>query len=256
MLSVHPVPALKDNYIWLLEKAGCPLVAVVDPGDAAPVEQALKQGGWQVGAILITHHHWDHTQGIEALVRAHGCPVFAPAAEPVRGCTRPLDDGERFRLPGPDLELQALAVPGHTLGALAYCGEGLLFSGDTLFSAGCGRLFEGTPEQMHRSLARLAALPPDTRLYCGHEYTVANLDFALRVEPENTDAAAALETARRRRAENRPTLPSTLAQELRINPFLRCGEAAVRRAAAARAGVPLEQEWEVFAALRRWKDDL
>jgi len=251
---MRAIPAFSDNYIWLLGEEDRPEVAIVDPGDAEPVLEVLDLRRQRLAAILLTHHHADHVGGVAELVARHPAPVFGPAAERIPTVDRPLCDGQTVSLAALDLELQALAVPGHTAGHLAYLGEGFALVGDTLFAGGCGRVFEGSPEEMHRSLGRLAELPPATRIYCAHEYTVANLRFAREVEPANARLAARLSEAQAVRAEGRPTLPSTLADELATNPFLRCGEAAIIAAAEARAGRRLNATAEVFAVVRGWKD--
>ncbi len=252
------IPALHDNYIWALcgsTETGR-RAAVVDPGEAAPVRAWLQANAAQLGAIIVTHHHWDHTGGIADLLRERAVPVYGPAQEraPIPGLTHPLHGGERFAVDALGLEFDTLHVPGHTLGAIAYHGHGWLFSGDTLFSAGCGRLFEGTPAMMQRSLGQLAGLPPATQLYCGHEYTAGNLQFALTVEPANAALAARLQAVRALRRAGRPSLPSTLADERACNPFLRCTEPAVRESVARRLGHEPADELETFTALRRWKD--
>ena len=255
MLEVSPVRAFSDNYIWLIRAPGdLAGAAVVDPGDARPVEDALDRGGLRLRAILVTHHHPDHVGGVRDLVSRHGAPVLGPAREEIPCASRRLSDGDRVRLEGLDLEFSVLDIPGHTRGHIAFHGHGAVFCGDTLFSAGCGRLFEGTPAQMSTSLDRLAALPDDTRLYCGHEYTVANLRFAQAVEPANADVESALEASRELRSRDEPTLPSTIGLERRINPFLRCREPAVKAAATTRAGRPVASVEEIFAVIRSWKD--
>lgn len=252
MPTVLHACAFEDNYIWVLRGARTDRVAVVDPGEAEPVLALLAREGLALAAILCTHHHGDHVGGVEAL-RAHApVPVYGPVR--IAAVDRPVRDGERVPLDDLGVTLTVLEVPGHTRDHVAYAGEGLLFCGDTLFSAGCGRLFEGTPEQMHRSLSRLAALAPDTAVYCGHEYTVANLRFALAVEPDNRAARDHLAECERRRARGLPTLPSTLGLERCINPFLRTAEPGVRAAAEARAGRSLRAEADVFGEIRRWKD--
>jgi hydroxyacylglutathione hydrolase len=255
MLEVSPLRAFSDNYLWLIRApADRHSAVVVDPGDAGPVEAALGKDRLALRAILVTHHHPDHVGGVQALAARHGATVFAPARERMPCEVRPLDDGDVVSLADLGLEFRVMAVPGHTLGHLAYQGHGVLFCGDTLFSAGCGRLFEGTPAQMLGSLDRIAALPDDTRIYCAHEYTLSNLRFAAAVEPANVDVLETLEAVRELRARDGITLPSTLGRERRINPFLRCREPAVRAAAEAHAGMPLPGPVDVFATVRAWKD--
>lgn len=254
MAPVLHVPAFEDNYIWLI-RGEADRVAVVDPGDAVPVLEALARLKLEPAAILCTHHHGDHVGGVEELLTQYDMPVCGPARERIPAITQRLRDGERVSLAALGLEFEVLDVPGHTAGHIAYYGHGLLFCGDTLFSAGCGRLFEGTAEQMHRSLARLAALSPDTAVYCAHEYTAANLRFALAVEPDNSHAWEYQRQVGARRARGEPTLPSTIALERRVNPFLRVHEPAVRHAVAAWAGREPASDVETFALLRRWKDD-
>jgi hydroxyacylglutathione hydrolase len=259
-LAVRPVRAFADNYIWLIESPAAPgRVVAVDPGDAAPVLDELRRSGGSLAAILLTHHHPDHIGGVAGLLELGKVPVIAPADARIPLHTRTVHDTERCDLPKLGLGFDILAVPGHTLSHIAFWGHGALFSGDTLFSAGCGRLFEGTPTQMTSSLNRLRALPADTRVYCGHEYTLANLRFALAVEPANRSATAHRDALERQRAADRPgdvtpSLPSTLELEGRINPFLRCDVPAVRAAAEAHAGRPLPNPEEVCAVLRAWKD--
>lgn len=245
-----PLPAFDDNYIWLLRDA-TGRALVVDPGDAAPVLAALDDGP-PPHAILLTHHHGDHVGGVRALLaRWPGTPVHAPRDERI-DANRRVEDGDALAV-GP-WQFRVLAVPGHTRSHVAYVGEGLLFCGDTLFSLGCGRLFEGTPAQMHASLSRLAALPGDTRVCCAHEYTLANAAFALAVDPDNAALQARTRDIQALRAAHRPTLPVRLADERACNPFLRCQEPAVRAAAQRHAGRPLADAAAVFGALRAWKD--
>ncbi len=252
MIDVLHVPAFHDNYIWLIRAGN--RVAVVDPGDAEPVMQALQRHALQPAAVLCTHHHADHVGGAAALASRWGIPVYGPAQEPIPAVDRPVDEGDTVDLPELGLSFSVLFTPGHTRGHIAYYGHGLLFCGDTLFAAGCGRLFEGTAAQLHASLSRLAALPGDTRLYCGHEYTAANLRFAQTVEPDNPDVRARAEHVRQRRAQDLPSLPSTIALELRTNPFLRTASPTVQRAAETHAGTALASQTEIFTSLRRWKD--
>ena len=261
MVRIHPVHAFEDNYLWVAEDGRH--AAVVDPGDEDPVEAFLAERGLALSAILVTHHHGDHTGGLKALAAHWACPVYGPAGERIGGLTHRLREGDRITVPGIGLELDVLEVPGHTAGHIAYFaadaaragGAPALFCGDTLFACGCGRLFEGTPEQMSASLAKLARLPGETRVHCAHEYTLANIRFALAVEPGNAALAARHErdAATRRRGE--PTLPCTIADERATNPFLRAEAPEVAAAATRRAGRALATPVEVFAELRAWKND-
>ncbi|MBA3562853.1 MAG: hydroxyacylglutathione hydrolase [Gammaproteobacteria bacterium] len=254
MLEVTSVAAFRDNYIWLVHGADRRKVAVVDPGDAGPVLEALDRLDLQPAAILATHHHHDHVGGIARLVDTYELPVYGPAGEHVPQRTRGLAEGDTVELPMLELSFEALDIPGHTAGHIAFVGHGSVFCGDTLFSAGCGRLFEGTPQQMSHSLAKLAGLPPETQVYCGHEYTVDNLRFALTVEPDNARAQAYLTESRTRRQDGEPTLPSSIGLEREVNPFLRCDRATVRAAAERHAGEPLADAIAVLAEIRHWKD--
>jgi hydroxyacylglutathione hydrolase len=256
MPAIIPIPAFSDNYIWLIREGGN--AAVVDPGDAAPVREYLVRENLTLTAILNTHHHGDHVAGNHALLAHSPVPVLGPAREPIPGRTRALGDGDAVVVPGIGLELSVLLVPGHTAGHIAYVGENdrvpVAFVGDTLFAGGCGRLFEGTPAQMAASLARLAALPGETRVYCAHEYTLSNLRFALAVEPGNGLLQERVRREEAKRGSGLPTVPSTLADERATNPFLRAGEPAVVAAAEAHAGRRLADAIEVFATLREWKN--
>lgn len=216
----------------------------------------LESRGLRLGAIVVTHHHWDHTHGIGGLRARWPVAVHGPAHErqPIEALSNPLKDGDSLQLECIEAGFQVIDIPGHTLGHIALHGEGCVFSGDTLFSAGCGRLFEGSAQQMHTSLQRLAALPGDTQVYCGHEYTEANLAFSLAVEPDNPDARQQLERVRTLRQSGLPSLPSSIGMEHRINPFMRCEVPGVRQAASNTEGKPLGDATSVFAALRRWKD--
>lgn len=259
-VGIFPLPAFRDNYIWLLQ--GSNSAAVVDPGDAAPVRAALERLGLRLEAILLTHHHADHVGGVEALLAdwpGEGAPlVFGPAAESITGLTRPLAGGETIKLQELGLEFQVLEVPGHTRGHLAYFGQvagcPVLFCGDTLFGAGCGRLFEGTPAQMAHSLARISSLPEATAIYCAHEYTAMNLGFAQAVEPHNPQIAQRIAAVAELRRCHLPTLPSSLSLEKATNPFLRCAQPEVI-AAARQRGARGEDPVSVFAALREWRND-
>jgi hydroxyacylglutathione hydrolase len=253
MIQISALPAFTDNYIWLLQDHSNQRCAVVDPGDAAPVQAWLEaHPGWVLSDILITHHHHDHVGGVQALKSTTHATVYGPASETIPARDVALKDNDRVNVLGWDFEVYA--VPGHTLGHIAYYHHGLLFCGDTLFAAGCGRLFEGTPAQMHHSLGRLSDLPDDTLIYCTHEYTLSNLKFAAAVEPGNTDIAARLEKVSQQRSEGVMTLPSTLALEKLTNPFLRTAETSVKQKADERNGQRNETPSEVFAALRAWKD--
>jgi hydroxyacylglutathione hydrolase len=253
-MNLLALPAFSDNYIWMFHDGR--QAVVVDPGDAAPVIAALDAQGLQLAEILVTHHHPDHVGGVDELRSRLLGPVYGPAREAIPQPFTPLLDGEHVEVLGLDFEV--IDVPGHTAGHIAYMQRGadraaLLFCGDTLFSAGCGRLFEGTPAQMSHSLARLNALPGDTRVCCTHEYTLSNLRFAAVVEPANGDVADAIASGQGQRAAGQPTLPSSIARERLINPFLRCSEPAVVAAARAQ-GADSDDGVAVFAALREWKN--
>lgn len=249
-MRLSALPAFEDNYIWVLRDAQRALV--VDPGEAAPVLAAAREG-LEPAAILLTHHHPDHCGGVAALLeRWPGLPVFAPDDARITVDCERVGDGSRLHLLGQDV--QVLAVPGHTRSHIAFVVHEHLFCGDTLFSLGCGRMFEGTPEQMHGSLQRLAALPDHTRVCCGHEYTLANARFACEVDPDNTALALRRAEAIRQRASGIPTVPTTIASERDCNPFLRCGTAGVRESVAGRLGRPAADDVEAFAVLRSWKD--
>lgn len=252
-MQIEPIPAFEDNYIWALRANGA--VALVDPGEAAPAERFLARTGDRLVAILVTHRHGDHIGGIAELVARHPVPVYGPALEAAEVVTHPLADGARVVLPELDATFEVLHVPGHTLGHVSYYRPGMLFCGDTLFGAGCGRVFEGTMEQMQASLARLAALPLDTQIYCAHEYTQSCLRFAQTVEPGNAAVAARSEQVARQRATGQPSVPFPLAGELETNPFLRWDAPSVRAAVAARQGHAPADAVETFAAVRRWKDN-
>jgi len=254
-INVRPVRAFSDNYIWLIESPKDPLrVVAVDPGEASPVLAELQRSGASLAAILLTHHHPDHIGGVPELLSHGAVPVIGPDDTRIAHCTRTVKDGDRCEMQDLGLGFETLQVPGHTLSHIAFWGHGALFCGDTLFSAGCGRMFEGTPTQMNASLNKLRDLPPDTRMYCGHEYTAANLRFALTVDPANDAASEYQGAVERLRAQDLPSLPSTLGLETEVNPFLRCDVPAVARAAERHAGRTLKQPADVFGVLRAWKD--
>ncbi|WP_086982626.1 hydroxyacylglutathione hydrolase [Vibrio aphrogenes] len=250
-LTVESIPAFNDNYIWLIQKnsASC---ALVDPGEAAPVLAKLQQDNLELELILITHHHQDHVGGVAELLRHYPkAKVIGPSQDPVLMLTQSVQGGDRIDIFGETFLV--MDVPGHTLGHIAYVGDGKLFCGDVLFSAGCGRVFEGTYEQMFHSLQKLASLPQETQVFCAHEYTSSNLAFALAVEPDNAQLHEYRDEVNRLRAQEKPTIPTTIQQEKWINPFLRCQEPNVMKAVSARTDELTELS--VFAALREWKNE-
>jgi len=255
MLAVSPILAFDDNYIWLLRDSGNTQAMVVDPGDEEPVLAALEAQRLELSAVLVTHHHYDHIGGLEALRTAFPkVRVFGPEDRRVRALTDRVREGNTVGIPGFSVRFRVLEIPGHTSTHIAYLGAGALFCGDTLFAAGCGRVFDGTFDQLAASLERIAALPGETLCYCAHEYTLANLEFAGRVEPGSEAIARQKQAVSDLRALDRPSVPSRLSEELATNPFLRIGIPAVKVAAEAAAGRSLTTGAEFFTALRRWKD--
>jgi hydroxyacylglutathione hydrolase len=251
-VTVTAIPAFTDNYIWLISTGGNSC-AVVDPGDASAVRSELERSGLELSCILLTHHHPDHIGGVAELVEQTGAKVFGPDDPRIPGRDRTVKEGESIALADLGLEFRVIEVPGHTSSHIAWYGHGCLFCGDTLFSVGCGRLFEGTPEQMQDSLDKLAALPPETRVFCAHEYTQSNCNFALAVEPGNPELKRRADEVESHRAGGRRTVPSELGEEVAVNPFLRTREPAVIAAArqrnpAATAGA------STLAVIRAWKD--
>jgi len=251
MTTVEAIPSLRDNYVWAIHDGRA--AVLVDPGESTPILTWLEQRGITPVAILVTHHHADHVGGIPDLLSRYPVPVFGPT----RGMapTRDVADGERLELPGLHWAMTVMATPGHTLDHVCYVGHGHLFCGDTLFSCGCGRLFEGTPAEMHASLSSLARLPDDTLIHCAHEYTLANIAFALEVEPDNPALRTRHDEALRLRKAGKPTLPVSLATERETNPFLRCDRKNLSEAASQHRGQPVRPGVETFAAIRAWKDE-
>jgi len=259
-INVLHACAFQDNYIWFIvangpesESGGKKPCILVDPGDAEAAESGLQQHELKPVAIFCTHRHGDHVGGVAELVERYNVPVYGPATENIRAVDHPLNGGERIRIEGIG-EFRVLFIPGHTLGHIGYFGEGSLFCGDTLFLSGCGRLFDGTAEQLFNSLQALAELPGETRIYCAHEYTLSNLAFAQTVEPDNTEMQHARDKYQRMRQQNLPTPPSTIERERAINPFLRASFASVQAAVEKHVGHGLHGPLAVFTELRRWKD--
>jgi len=258
MLNVDAVKAFNDNYLWVLSQAGHPQACVVDPGDAEPVLRHLAANGLELAAILVTHHHADHIGGIDRLLQHAQVPVYGPVTPRIPQLTHPVQEGFTLALLGH--RFKVLEVPGHTREHIAWvaaAGDGhtQLFCGDTLFAAGCGRMFEGTPPMMYASLQKLAALPEDTLVYCAHEYTLGNLRFASAVMPNNPDVKERVAREQSRREQDIPTVPAVLAIELKTNPFLRCAEPEVLTAAAQQQPGAALDPASVFGILRRWKDN-
>jgi len=266
MLNIKPIPAFSDNYIWMLQKDNSDQVVLVDPGDERKITAFLENESLQPIAILITHQHYDHTGGVAKLVKKFPqvkviCPdsivsnpplsIDLPIAELI---THPVTDGDSIEIKELGVRFDVMAIPGHTLDHVAYFGEGLLFCGDTIFGCGCGRIFSGTAEQMTHSMRRMSALPPETKVCSAHEYTVDNIGFAKWVEPENKDILARDKEDLVKQEKGMPTLPSTLAMELKTNPFMRYNIPQVKLAAEKYAEESLHTDAEVFAAIRQWKD--
>lgn len=256
MYTATPLPAFSDNYIWMLTKDDHPGMVIIDPGDATVVLNAMERYQRPLTAILITHHHPDHTGGVNELHKQFSTPVYGPANSPFTGITHPLTTGDEIKILGNQLHVQQ--APGHTLDHLLYFSATptpQLFCGDTLFLAGCGRLFEGTPAQMLAAMRYCRSLPHETLIYCTHEYSLANLNFAQAVEPDNPAIQEQIQRCTQLRDDNLPTLPSTLAVELTINPFLRTDQSSVRTSAERHLGVYLEDELSTFTAVREWKNN-
>jgi hydroxyacylglutathione hydrolase len=254
MNTITALSAFKDNYIWLISDLERKAAICIDPGDAMPVIEALTDIDCRLAAILITHHHWDHTNGLKHLKEYFDVPVYGPAIGQLPGVTHPCSDGDKVEIPELGLAFKVMQIPGHTLDHIAFYGDKRLFCGDTLFAAGCGRLFEGTAQNMVDSLASIAKLPKKTKIYPAHEYTITNLRFAETVEPSNIDIPIRLEKMHALRQESKPTLPVPLEDELATNPFLRIGEPKVKASICKHANEKLTEPAQLFSCLRRWKD--
>lgn len=255
MLVVHAIPAFQDNYLWLIEHAENKAALAVDPGDAAPVLSCLKEKNLKLAAILLTHKHQDHVGGVGQLLEHYHIPVYGGAIENIPFITKYIEDGHDIELSNwPNIHV--MSAPGHTLGHMAYLIENRLFCGDTLFGAGCGRLFEGTPKQMLSSLKKIVALPDHTLIYCAHEYTLKNLYFAQMIEPNNQAIQERIKEVENLRKQNIPSVPFTLSVEKKTNPFLRCRESAVQSYIRQHAPhVNDQNELVVFAYLRELRND-
>ncbi len=256
MIEIIPIKALSDNYIWCLINRSNQCCVIVDPGEAAPVIRLMTEEKLRLTGILITHHHWDHTAGITEILAVYEVPVYGPAQEPVIGMTIALKGGDQINLEELDLTLNIMDIPGHTSGHIAYYSPEFVFSGDTLFTGGCGKIFEGTVAQMYNSLMTLAALNEKTLVYCGHEYTSSNLKFASLVEPDNIEIQERIEQVAKLRAQNLPTVPATIGTEKRTNPFLRCQQKTVINAAERYSENKLTTSEQTLGVLRRWKNQL
>lgn len=251
-LELSLIPCLSDNYAVLIHETETGETACIDAPDARPIQAALGEKGWKLTALFITHHHHDHVDGLELLKSHYSARVYGPKAEAgkIIGLDETLSENDEFEFAGHKVKI--FETPGHTMGHICYHlpDDDLLFSGDTLFVLGCGRLFEGTPSDMWASLSKLAALPPATKVYCGHEYTLSNAEFAAKLEPDNIDLQTRLIDIREKRSQNQPTLPSTIGEELKTNPFLRPASPEIRKTLA----MPGESDEAVFAAIRKRKD--
>jgi len=256
MLKIHPIPAFKDNYIWILHNEN--YASVIDPGTAQPVIDYLNHKKLQLKSILITHHHNDHTGGIIKLLNKFNVPVYGPHNESIPTLTHTVKENDEIILEELSLTLKVPETPGHTTDHIAYYGSNktkMLFCGDTLFACGCGRLFEGTAKQMYNSLQKLTNLPDDFMVYCTHEYTLENIRFARTVEPGNLTLLEFETTAKQLRKQNMPTLPTTLGQEKATNPFLRCDQPEVIQSACRHLGQDLSEPTRIFSTLREWKNN-
>jgi hydroxyacylglutathione hydrolase len=254
-IEIQSLRALKDNYIWLIKNSANNQAICVDPGDAQPVLDIIKKENIDLCAILITHHHWDHTAGLDELTRDNNIIIYGPKKSNNNKYTYNLSDGDIISFDKLNLNFTIMETPGHTLDHICYFSPSILLSGDTLFSGGCGRVFEGNAEQMLASLSRLAALPPETRLYCAHEYTEANLQFALHLEPHNSVLIERYAEVKNLRKHSKNTLPSTIALEKETNPFLRCHLSSIQKAASAYCHKKIDDPIATFAVIRAWKNE-
>ncbi len=252
MIKINPIHAFKDNYIWIIHNEK--YAVIIDPGIATPVIEYIRQYHLKLIAILITHHHHDHTGGNLELSQLFRVQIYGPLKETIPGMTDGLEEGNIISLPELSLNLTVLDIPGHTAGHIAYYDSNHLFCGDTLFSCGCGRIFEGTAQQMYHSLKKITALPDQTQVYCTHEYTLSNIHFATEIDPTNSLLTEYANKVRMLRANNKPTIPTTLAIEKSINPFLRCEHPAIINAANQHAETQLSDAISVFSEIRKWKD--
>lgn len=253
-ITIHPISALKDNYIWGIVNTKKQCALIVDPGDAKPVIAWLKQHHLELNGILITHHHWDHVNGVTDLLKHSQVPVFGSTRSPFSELTHRVDEGQLVIINDAFPSFNVIAIPGHTLDHIAYYGDRILFCGDTLFAGGCGRLFEGTAEQLYASLQKICRLPDNTKIYCAHEYTVNNLRFAHTVEPRNKNITQRMEHVSALREKDTPSIPSLLLEEKQTNPFLRCEIPDIIEQVEKQMKRPLNCAIKVFSALREWKN--
>lgn len=253
-LHIIPIPALRDNYIWAITRENSKKIAIVDPSEHQPVITFMQKNSYELCSILITHHHYDHTGGIAQLVKDNPIPVWGATNSEISTITKHINDNDKITIPELDILLETLTIPGHTLDHIAYFGHDLLFCGDTLFTGGMGKIFEGTAIQMYSSIKRLSMLPQATKIYCGHEYTLQNLEFALKVEPNNKELIKRYNYTKKLREANIPTVPATLELELATNPFLRINETEVINSIIKRLGNSKEiTPLTIFTELRNWK---
>ena len=253
-MRIEAIRILKDNYVWTLIDDAKKSAIIIDPGEAQPVIDFLNKNHLKLLAILITHHHWDHTNGITGILHVFPVPVYGPANENIAGLTHPLSENDTLHIKGFPADIKILEIPGHTSGHIAFYLQGKLFCGDTLFAAGCGKLFEGTADEMTASLQKILSLPDETEIYCAHEYTLNNLRFAQLADPDNQAIPERAKRVSALRNKNQPSLPSTLKEEKETNPFLRCDKPAIKASVEKHVGEQLDTPVKVFAELRKWKD--